>query len=137
MGYFAFGLFSFLLGLILIICGAVGNKKNQRCSAQTQGRLIAILDSDNSQGTAPRVSVYSYFVNGIEYQIKSTAINKYVNRAGDLCPIWYNPANPREAQEFHYEKNKVYTIILIVGIVMLAASFILPIVGIALQVMTK
>ena len=135
MGFVAFALF--LLGLILVISISITKKKNKRCSAQTQGRWIAIVDQDNSNGTAPSVFVYSYDVNGVEYQIKSTAINKNVKNIGDACPIWYNPSNPKEATETHYESNQLYTIILIIGIVMMAASFVLPIVSIALQAMSK
>ena len=133
MGYFAISLFLFGLGLILIISGAVSKRKNKRCSAQTQGRLIAIVDKANSRGTAPSVYIYSYYVNGTEYRIKSTAINKNVWGVGDICPIWYNPKKPKEAQEYHYERNRTYTIILIVGIVMLAAAFVVPFIGLSLS----
>lgn len=133
MIYFAISLFLFGLGLILIISGAVSKRKNKRCSAQTQGRLIAVVDRDNSQGTAPSAYVYSYYVNGVEYQIRSTAVNKNVRGIGDVCPIWYNPKKPKVAQEYRYEKNRTYTIILVVGIVMLAASFVVPFIGLLLS----
>ncbi len=137
MGYFAFSLFSFLLGLILIISGAVNKRKNKRCSAQTQGRWIGTVTRSNSQGSLPSASVYSYYVDGVEYKIKSTAINKNVRHVGDTCPIWYNPKKPKEAQEFHYEKNKTYTIILLVGIGLILLSFVVPFIGIAIQATSK
>ena len=124
------GLIVFFIGIILIISYPISKGKNKRCSAKTQGTLIDILETDNSQGTAAgSVHVYSYYVNGIEYQIRSTAINKEVNQAGDHCTIWYNPAKPKEAQEFHYDSNKVYTLILIVGIVMVLFGIILTLFG--------
>ena len=127
----AIGLMIFLLGIILIISYLISKGKNKRCSAVTQGTLIKIFETDNSQGTAAgSVHIYSYYVNGIEYQIRSSAINKEANQVGDRCTIWYNPAKPKEAQEFHYASNKIYTIILIIGIVMLPLGFILFVFGI-------
>lgn len=73
----------------------------------------------NSDGPLPDMHVYSYSVNGIEYRLKSTAINTQANNVGDQCTIWYNPANPKEAQEFRYNSNKVYVILLICGIMLL------------------
>ncbi|MBQ6380831.1 MAG: DUF3592 domain-containing protein [Clostridia bacterium] len=77
---------------------------------------------------------YSYCVNGVAYQLKSTAYNSQVDKVGDPCTIWYNPKNPAEAQEFHYgEKNKTFTVILICGIVFVVLGFVLPIIGIGIQ----
>ncbi len=103
------------VGIILLICYPISKSKNKRCSAQTQGTLVKIFDTDSSDGNVGHAHIYSYYVNGIEYQLKSTAYNKQVDQVGDQCTIWYNPKNPKEAQEFRYETNKVYTIILICG----------------------
>lgn len=77
--------------------------------------------------------VYSYCVNGKEYQIKSTALNPNSPNVGDRCTIWYNPAKPQVAQEFRYDTSKVYTIILICGIVIVVIGLALPFIGLAVQ----
>ena len=117
MAYVGFALF--VLGIILIIVAPINMRKNRRCSAQTQGILVKKEPRFNSDGPLPDMHVYSYSVNGIEYRLKSTAINTQANNVGDQCTIWYNPANPKEAQEFRYNSNKVYVILLICGIMLL------------------
>ncbi|MBR0413897.1 MAG: DUF3592 domain-containing protein [Clostridia bacterium] len=124
----------FLLGVVLLICYPIGKRKNKRCSAQTQGVFVGTKARYNSKGSLPDMKYYTYSVNGVAYQIKSTAYNSQVDKVGDTCTIWYNPKNPAEAQEFHYEKSsKTYTIILICGIVCVVLGFVLPIIGIGMQ----
>ena len=105
----------FLLGIIFIIVAPINKRKNQRCSAQTDGILIKRIEREDSDGSLPDMYVYSYYVDGIEYQHKSTVINKQVIKIGDHCTIWYNPKKPKQAQAFHYDSNKVYKIILLIG----------------------
>lgn len=124
----------FLLGVILLICYPIGKRKDKRCSAQTKGTLINRVEREDSDGPLPDMKVYSYYVDGKEYQIKSTAYNKNVNNIGDQCTIWYNPKKPKDAQEFHYDSSKVYTIILICGIVSLVLGLVLPFIGLAMQI---
>lgn len=119
------GFVLFSIGLIFIIVAPINKRKNQRCSAKTQGMLIENRARYDSDGPLPDMHVYSYYVNGIEYQLKSTAVNKQVNHVGDQCTIWYNPAKPKEAQEFHYDSGKVYKIILIVGIALVLLGIVL------------
>lgn len=54
-----------------------------------------------------------------------------MSEIGDSCTIWYNPAKPKDAQPFHYESNKVYRIILVVGIVLTLLGIILTMVGLS------
>lgn len=119
------GLSLFVIGLILIIVAPINKRKNQRCSAQTQGTLVNIIEREDSDGPLPDMYVYSYSVNGITYQIKSTVVNKNVSKIGDLCPIWYDPAKPKVAQEYRYDSNKVFTILLVIGIVLIFAGIVL------------
>ena len=135
MGYL--GLTLFLLGLILLICYSIGKRKNSRCSEQTEGKLINIVERENSDGPLSSMYVYTYYVDGIEYQLKSTAYNKHVDKIGDKCTIWYNPKKPKDAQSFHYDSNKVFRVILIIGIILLVLGIALPIVSIGLQAMSK
>ena len=123
------GFVLFVLGIIFVIVAPVNKRKNTRCSAQTQGMLIDVLARANSKGSLPNMYVYSYNVNGIEYKIKSTIRNAQTNKVGDNCTIWYNPKKPKDAQPFHYGSTKIYTIILIIGIVMIPLGFILIGVG--------
>ena len=131
--FFAAGLFLFLLGLILVIVAPIGKRKNNRCSAQTQGVLREIRKRHNSNGSLPSMKVYSYIVNGIEYQLKSTALNPNASNVGDQCPIWYDPKRPNVALEYRYKSNKLFNILIIVGILMLLSLIILAFLYAALQ----
>lgn len=115
----------FVIGVIFIIVSPINKKKNARCSMQTKGILMKILEREDSDGPLPSMCVYSYYVDGIEYQLKSTAYNPQVDKVGDHCTIWYNPAKPKDAQSFHYDSDKVYKIILIIGIVMVLLGIFL------------
>lgn len=88
----------FVIGVIFIIVSPINKKKNARCSMQTKGILMKILEREDSDGPLPSMYVYSYYVDGIEYQLKSTAYNPQVDKVGDHCTIWYNPAKPKGAQ---------------------------------------
>lgn len=121
----------FLLGIIFMIVAPINKRKNQRCSAQTDGILIKRIEREDSDGSLPDMSVYSYYVDGIEYQHKSTVINKQVIKIGDHCTIWYNPKKPKQAQAFHYDSNKVYKIILLIGIAMVVMGLVLLVLGVA------
>ena len=127
----AIGLAVFLLGIIFIIIAPINKRKNNRCSAQTNGMLINSYRTMSSKGAVRYRYVYSYFVDGIEYQITSTIQSKEAARMGDYCTIWYNPKNPKDAQPFHYESTNVYTIILILGFVLVLLGIILILVGAA------
>ncbi len=131
--FFALGLFLFLLGVILVIVAPIGKKKNKRCCAQTQGVLREIRERYDTNGRLPSMHIYSYYVNGIEYQLKSTAINPNVSRVGDQCPIWYNPKKPQDALEYRSNSNKLFNILLIIGIVLLLSPIILAVLSAALQ----
>ena len=122
---FIAGFIVLAIGVILMICYPISKNKNKRCTMQTQGTLIKIFETDNSGGSVGHAHVYSYYVDGIEYQLNSTAYNPQADQVGDPCTIWYNPANPKEAQEFHYGSDRIYKIILIIGIAMLLSGFIL------------
>ena len=127
------GLFLFGVGLILVIAAPIGKHKNNRCKAQTQGVLIEIRERHNSQGSLPRLNIYTYRVDGVEYQLKSTAINPNASKVGDQCPIWYNPKNPQDALEYSYKNNKLFNILLIIGIVLLLSPIILAVISAGMQ----
>ena len=121
----AIGFGVFVLGIIFVIVAPINKKKNSRCSAQTQGTLMKILERENSDGPVSSMYVYSYSVDGIEYQTKSTILNSEANSVGDHCTIWYNPKKPKEAQPFHYDSVRIYNILLLIGIVMLPLGIFL------------
>lgn len=87
----------------------------------------------NSGRKLTSMYIYSYFVNGIEYQLKSTAVNPQDSKVGDRCTVWYNPKNPRNALEYRYKSNKLFNILLIVGIALILLSLIMPVAVIAIQ----
>ena len=131
MAFAGFALF--VLGIIFVIVAPINKRKNARCSEQTEGTLTGVRRRSNSNGTAGHTYVYSYRVDGIEYQIKSTIRSSQANATGDRCTIWYNPKKPEEAQPFHYDSMKVYNIILILGIVMIPAGLIMTLIGLVLK----
>ncbi len=130
MAYVGFGLF--LLGIIFVILAPINKRKNSRCSEQTQGILQDIRTRYNSKGFTGLMYYYSYFVNGVEYKIKSPVLSPGAGNIGDSCEIWYNPGNPKDAQPFHYESNKAYRIILIIGIAMILLGLVLALLGLVL-----
>lgn len=123
----------FVLGMILTIVASINKKKNTRCSSQTQGILKGSFETENSQGSTGRTYIYSYSVNGVAYQTKSTILSKQANEIGDNCTIWYNPKKPEDAQPFHYDSVKIYNIILAIGIVMILLGFLLFMFGVVQQ----
>ncbi len=124
MAYIGFMLF--VLGIIFIIVAPINKKKNSRCSAKTQGKLLEIRKREHGH-----TYIYSYSVNGTEYQIRSVNRSPEVNSIGDSCTLWYDPAKPKAAQPFHYESTKIYTVILIIGIVLLLLGLLLLVIGVA------
>ena len=131
--FFALGLFLFLLGIILVIVAPIGKHKNKRCSVETQGTLTAIRSRRTSNGVLTTMKYYTYTVDGVEYEFKSTAINPHADKVGDRCPIWYNPKKPQVALEHRYGSNKLFNILLIIGIVSLLSPIWLSFIYAALS----
>ena len=119
----------FVLGLIFVIVAPINRRKNNRCSAQTQGTLEKIFKTEDANGHVAHRYVYSYSVDGIEYKLRSTVISPETSKVGDRGPIWYNPRKPKEAQAFHYDSSKVYKILFMIGIAMLLLGIVLIGVG--------
>ncbi len=119
----------FLLGIIFIIIYPINKKKNARCSEKVQGTLVDIYRRFNSNGYTGDGYLYAYIVDGVEYQLKSTVRSKEAERIGDTCTIWYNPEKPKDAQPFHYDSNKPYRIVLLVGIGMVVLGLVLSVIG--------
>ena len=118
------GFMVFVIGVIFIISYPINRKKNARCSEQTQGTLSAIRERNNSKGSLKDMHVYSYSVDGTEYQLKTLDHSQEVDRVGDSCTIWYNPANPQDAQAFH-GSDKYLKALLLIGIVLALLGIIL------------
>ena len=118
----------FLLGVVFVIVAPINKKKNARCSAQTQGTLADIRRRNHGYWY-----YYSYDVNGTRYQLKSTVCSPETKDVGDTCTIWYAPAKPEDAQPFRYGSNKIYNIILIIGIAAILLGIFLTLFGIVKQ----
>ena len=125
----------FVLGIIFVIVAPINRKKNARCSAQAQGTLVYIRTHRRSNGTYGHTYYYTYNVDGTEYSLKSVNCSKEAEKEGDPCTIWYDPKKPERAQPFHYESDKIYKWILILGIVLIPVGLILIMVGAAAQSM--
>ena len=119
----------FVLGIVFLIVAPINRKKNRRCTMQAPGRLTEIIDRENSDGPLPSMYVYSYRVDGIEYQLKTVDRSPEANKIGDHCTIWYNPAKPKDAQAFHYESEKVFKLLLLIGIALLLLGLVLLVVS--------
>ena len=61
--------------------------------------------------------------------MRSNRRTAVLRRIGDNCTIWYDPSKPDYAQPFRYESNKVYNIILIIGIAMVLLGIFLTMFG--------
>lgn len=131
--FFGLGFGLFVLGIILVIVAPIGKRKNNRCSVQTQGVLRKITERYGSDGSLPSMKLYSYYVDGVEYQLKSTAVNPHASKVGDQCPIWYDPKKPSVAVEHRYASNKLFNILLVIGIVSLLSPIVLAVIYSALQ----
>ena len=127
------GLFLFGIGLILVIVAPIGKHKNNRCKAQTEGTLVRIQSKRNSKGVLTTMKHYTYYVDGVEYQFNSTAINPHASKVGDQCPIWYDPKKPQVALEHRYGSNKLFNILLIVGILLILSPIVLGIISLGMQ----
>ena len=128
----AVGLTLLLLGIILIILYPIVKGKNDRCSEQTAGVLRQVV-GHTSDRLAKDLHVYSYMVDGKDYLIKTRDYSLRENiSVGDTCTIWYNPAKPEEAMPFHYETNRFFRVLLILGLIFVPVGLVLICVGAAL-----
>lgn len=128
MAFMGVGLF--FIGIVVMICYPINKKKNARCSAQTQGTLENIIERYNSEGSLKDMHVYSYQVDGVDYELRTVDHNLDVKEVGDTCTIWYNPKKPKDAQAFRgSDKYLKYLLLLGVGITLL--GIILTFVGLA------
>ena len=75
--------------------------------------------------------VYSYQVDGVDYELRTVDHNLDVKEVGDTCTIWYNPKKPKVAQAFRgSDKYLKYLLFLGVGITLL--GIILTFAGLAM-----
>lgn len=125
----------FLIGLLLLIIFASVKRKHTRCCEEARGTLMKTIRTTND--TERTMYIYSYRVDGVEYQLKSYDKSREVSNIGDHCTIWYNPKKPKDAMAFRYKSNKVFNIFIIVGIVMMVLTFVLPIIGAAMSALQR
>ena len=124
------GLILLFIGFIFMISYPINKKKNARCSEQTQGELIKIRKRYDSEGSLKSKHVYSYEVDGIEYQLETLDHSPEVNNVGDTCTIWYNPKKPKDAQAYRGSAKYLKSLLLVgialflVGILVLCLSFV-------------
>lgn len=124
------GLVLFFVGIILVVCYPINKKKNARCSAQTQGVLSGIRPRFDSEGSQKDAHIYTYYVNGVQYQLETVDYSFKDTTVGDECTIWYNPAKPQDAQAFR-GSDKYLKNMLLIGIVLILAGIVVPLIGLA------
>ncbi len=118
------GIVMVIIGIAALIYYPIIKKKNARCSAKTQGKLIDIWESLSDEYGANRTEhTFSYVVDGIEYRLKTGQYGPEAQNVGDMAPIWYNPRNPKDAQALHVEKG--LGSILILGIALIFIGIVL------------
>ncbi len=97
---------------------------------QTLGTLKEIKKAQKSDPTGSSKFIYSYYVDGIEYTIKSPIPAQQSD--GDNYAIWYNPVKPNEAQVYHSDSNNAGKVMVIIGIVMILLGVIISFTGFVL-----
>ena len=122
------GFVLFFIGIILVICYPYNKKKNARCSAQTQGVLSGIRPRFNSEGSLKDAHIYTYYVDGVQYQLETVDYSLNDSTVGNSYPIWYNPAKPEDAQAFH-GSDKYLKNMLIIGLVLLLVGIVVTFIG--------
>ena len=122
------GIVALFVGFILVICYPINKKKNSRCTAQTQGFLSDVQARFNSNGSQKSMHVYTYQVNGIEYQLKTLDYSPEAERVGDACTIWYNPEKPEDAQAYRASDGYL-KVLLYVGLALIPLGIVLIIIG--------
>lgn len=116
------------VGVIFVICYPYNKRKNARCTAQTQGMLLDVQRRFNSKGSLKSAHVYSYQVDGVDYQLKTLDYSPEVHAIGDSCTIWYNPDKPQDAQAYRGSDEYLKTL-LIIGIALIVLGILLAIFG--------
>jgi len=124
------GIVVLFIGFTLIISYPINRKKNARCTQQTQGVLEEVRRRYNSKGSLKSMHIYSYQVEGIDYQLATLDYSPEVKRPGDQCTIWYNPEKPQDAQAYR-ASDKYLKILLIIGIVLIVVGIVITFVGLA------
>ena len=121
------GLVLLILGICFVIYYPIFKKKNKRCTALTQGRLIEKYEKGlgGETTTTTTYHVYSYYVDGMEYRLDTNLFGPQVQNVGDVVQIWYNPRNPKDSQALHFEKG--FKGILVTGIVLVIVGIVLVI----------
>ena len=94
---------------------------------------MKIFETENSDTNTGRTFTYSYYVDGIEYKLRSSVRSPETHKVGDIGTIWYNPKKPKDAQAFRYESNKVYKILFLIGLAMLLLGLVLFVVGVGMS----
>ena len=122
----------FVLGIMFLFLYRYIRKKQTRCSAQTQGILREIRANTSDESSIPEYEYhYYYYVDGIEYRLKTFDRSPETETVGDTCTIWYNPAKPKQALAHYYESLKYFKILLIGGIVMVPLGIVLTMIGLS------
>ncbi len=124
------GIVVLFIGFIFIISYPINRKKNTRCTMETQGTLVDIRGRFNSKGRLKSMHVYSYQVDGEEYQLETLDYSPDAENVGDVCTIWYNPDRPEDAQAFR-GSNKYLKTLLIIGLVLEVLGIVLSFIGCA------
>lgn len=121
------GLAIMIVGIIFMIYYPIIKKKTRRCTAQAPGRLLDIWESMADEYGGSRVEyTYAYYVDGIEYKLKTIHRAPEAVHVGDTCTIWFNPRNPKDAQSLHFEEKGLGKVFL-VGIALLFVGLVLVI----------
>lgn len=126
------GFVLFVVGIVFIVSYPYNKRRNARCTVQTQGVLSDIQKRFNSKGSLKPAHIYTYTVDGVEYQLRTLDHSLQVSRVGDSCDIWYNPQKPEDAQAFR-GSDKYLKTLLMVGIAALLLGIVLTCVGFVQQ----
>ena len=126
------GIVVLFIGITLIISYPINKRKNSRCTAQTQGTLARVRKRYNKNGNLKSMHVYTYRVDGIDYELATLDHSPDAHKPGDVCTIWYNPAKPKDAQAYR-ASDKYLKILLYVGLALVLVGLAIVFFGLVRQ----
>lgn len=96
-----------------IIFRTSASKKNARCTSRCTGQVIRQNENEDSEGHTSYYAVYSYTVNGNEYELVDSygGGERAIPQVGEPMEIFYDPVSPKVAYSaYEGKQSKVFTI---------------------------
>lgn len=92
---------------------------------------MGYIEREDAQGPLPEFRVFSYTVDGVEYNLKTGERSKEASSIGESCTIWYNPKKPQDAEVFR-GSDEYLKKLLIIGIVLVLVGIVMFFIGLSM-----